>query len=306
MASNNVTLKIDEETKNRIIEFYEDFSLDISEDYVIFKAKYEKVSIKIYQNNKGEYKATFSGENAINEALIFDENAEINETEVKEKAEWLDLLDQIGSDEVGVGDLFGPTVVVAVYTSSKDIEYLKELGIKDSKKLSDTRIRELAPLLMKKLTYSSLTMPNNKLNEEIEKGNKKLVLEAKMHNQAHLNVLNKINKYVPIYIDQFLISSTYIKYLNDVTIAPNIYFKTKGESYYPSIAAASIIARYIFLIRMDELNEKYQTIFPLGAGKQVDDFLAEFLKNHEFSEVKDLVKAHFKNFKNIFDLKLDL
>lgn len=304
--ANNVTLKIEEETKNRIIEFYEDFSLSIVEDYVIFKAKYENVSIKIYQNKKGEYKAIFSGENALNEALIFDENAVLNESTTKEKAEWLDLLDQIGSDEVGVGDLFGPTVVVAVYTSSQDIEYLIELGVKDSKKLSDEKIREIAPKLMKKLSYSSLTMSNKKLNEEIEKGNKKLALEAKMHNQAHLNVLNKVNKCLPIYVDQFLVPTTYFKYLNDVTVVPNLHFKTKGESYYPSIAAASIIARYIFLIRMDEINTKYNTIFPLGAGKQVDDFLVEFLKTHEFSEVKDLVKAHFKNFSNAIDLKLDL
>ncbi|MCH5180406.1 MAG: ribonuclease HIII [Erysipelotrichales bacterium] len=304
--ANNVTLKIDEETKNRIIEFYEDFSLDIVEDYVIFKAKYENVSIKIYQNKKGEYKAIFSGENAINEALIFDENAVLNESTTKEKTEWLDLLDQIGSDEVGVGDLFGPTVVVAVYTSSKDIEYLVELGVKDSKKLSDEKIREIAPKLMKKLTYSSLTMSNKKLNEEMEKGNKKLALEAKMHNQAHLNVLNKVNKFLPIYVDQFLVPTTYLKYLSDAVVVPNLHFKTKGESYYPSIAAASIIARYIFLIRMDEINAKYNTTFPLGAGEQVDDFLVEFLKTHEFSEVKELVKAHFKNFSNAIDLKLDL
>lgn len=306
MANNSVTLKIDEETKNRIVEFYEDFSLDIVEDYVIFKAKYETVSIKIFQNKKGEYKAIFSGENALNGALIFDENAEIRETKVKEKAEWLDLLDQIGSDEVGVGDLFGPTVVVAAYTSSQDIEYLIELGVKDSKKLNDEKIREIAPKLMKKLTYSSLTMSNKKLNEEMKKGNKKLALEAKMHNQAHLNVLNKVNKCLPIYVDQFLVSTTYLKYLNDVTVVPNLHFKTKGESYYPSIAAASIIARYIFLVRMDELNKKYDTTFPLGAGKQADDFLVEFLKTHEFDEVKDLVKTHFKNFSNAIDLKLDL
>lgn len=295
----NVTLKIDEITKDKIIDFYNDFSVESLEDYVIFKAKYEDICIKIYQNNNGEYKATFSGENALNEALIFDENAQIKEKKEPISVTWLDELDQIGSDEVGVGDLFGPTVVVAVYASAKDIEYLKKIGIKDSKKLSDEKIREIAPKIMRKLTYSSLTMTNKKLNEEMEKGRKKLALEARMHNRAHLNVLKKINKDVPIYIDQFLPPKTYHKYLGEDDVALNIYFKTKGESYYPSIAAASIIARFIFLTRMDELNAQYKTCFPLGAGKQVDIFLLDFLNNHSKDEIKDLVKAHFKNFKNL-------
>ncbi len=299
MQNNCLSFKIDQKTKDKIQEFYKDFTSEINEDYVIFKAKYEDTTIKIYKNKKEELKATFTGKNAYNEASIFNSNFEVSEGKEHKHSTWLDILDQIGSDEVGVGDLFGPTVVVAVFTSSKDIEYLDKLGIKDSKKLTDNKIVELAPLLIKRLTYSSLTMTNQKLNTELEKGQKKLALEAKMHNQAHLNVLDRIQKYVPIYIDQFLSAQTYISYLHDVTIAPNIYFKCHGESSYPSVAAASIIARYIFLQKIAQLNKKYFTNFPLGAGKKVDEFLVEFMKTHELPEVKDLVKAHFKNFKDL-------
>lgn len=41
----------------------------------------------------------------------------------------------VGSDEVGTGDFFGPMTVVAVYVDAKQIPLLKELGVKDSKKL---------------------------------------------------------------------------------------------------------------------------------------------------------------------------
>ncbi len=296
--NNSVTLKIDAQTKDKIIDFYQDFKMDSTENYVIFFAKYENVVIKIYANKKGEFKALFSGENALKEAQIFDENASLNITKEKINDGWIDELDQIGSDEVGVGDLFGPTVVVACFVSTNDIPYLKSLGVNDSKKLTEEKILTIAPLLMERLPYSSLTMSNQKLNEMLEIGEKKLALEAKMHNCAQLNVLNKINKCVPIYLDQFLNPSAYYKYLENDTIVPNLYFKTKGESYYPSIACSSIIARYIFLTRMNELNEKYNVQFPLGAGQKVDEFLDDFLKSHSLEETKNLVKAHFVNFKN--------
>lgn len=296
--NNSVTLKIDAQTKDKIIDFYQDFKIDSTENYVIFFAKYENVVIKIYANKKGEFKALFSGENALKEAQIFDENASLNITKEKINEGWIDELDQIGSDEVGVGDLFGPTVVVACFVSTNDIPYLKSLGVNDSKKLTEEKILTIGPLLMERLPYSSLTMSNQKLNEMLEIGEKKLALEAKMHNCAQLNVLNKINKCVPIYLDQFLNPNTYYKYLENDTIVPNLYFKTKGESYYPSIACSSIIARYIFLTRMNELNEKYNVQFPLGAGQKVDEFLDDFLKSHSLEETKNLVKAHFVNFKN--------
>ncbi len=292
----NVSLKISEEQKKRIIEFYRDFVCDVKEQYVIFMAKFEKVVIKIYQNNKGEYTATFSGHNALNEALIFDKDAKLNE---KEHTEWINLDDQIGSDEVGVGDLFGPTVVVACYVKKSDIEFLRSLHVGDSKKISDEKIREIAPKLCEHLVSATLTMSNKKLNASLASGYKKLCLEAKMHNQAQLIVKNKIDKNVNVYIDQFLPPLTYIKYLANDDIIANLHFKTKGESYYPSIAAASIIARYKFLLYMDELNEKYGVKFPLGAGKDVDNFLEEFQKNHTLSEIRDLVKAHFANYKKI-------
>lgn len=296
MAS--VTLKIDLETKNHIIDFYQEFSIEHYEQYVIFYAKYEDVTIKIYQNKNNEFTALFSGKHALEEAKIFDQNAELNIVKDKEKTHWLDEFDQIGSDEVGVGDLFGPTIVVATFIKNNDIPFLRSLNIDDSKKLTDKRIREIAPKLMEKFTYATLIMSNKKLNDSLEKGLKKLELEAKMHNQAQLIVYNKIEKNVPVYLDQFLSPITYSKYLGNMDIVPNLHFKTKGESYYPSIAVSSIIARYKFLLYMDDLNNKYQTKFPFGAGKAVDDFLIEFSKTHKINEIETLVKKQFINYKN--------
>ena len=45
----------------------------------------------------------------------------------------------IGSDEVGTGDFFGPITVVAAYVKKEQIPLLKELGVKDSKNLTDEK-----------------------------------------------------------------------------------------------------------------------------------------------------------------------
>ena len=55
---------------------------------------------------------------------------------------------------------------------------------------------------------------------------------------------------------------------------------------------------------MKELNEKYQTHFPLGAGKNVDEFLVSFIKTHSLEETKNIVKAHFENFKKLEFIKI--
>ncbi|NLG33862.1 MAG: DUF3378 domain-containing protein, partial [Lentisphaerae bacterium] len=51
----------------------------------------------------------------------------------------------IGVDESGKGDFFGPLVIAAVYVDAPLIQVFRELGIKDSKRItSDAKARDLA------------------------------------------------------------------------------------------------------------------------------------------------------------------
>ncbi len=64
----------------------------------------------------------------------------------------------IGCDEVGVGDFFGGLVAVACYVKPSNISYLKELGVKDSKKLTDEKMQEIFPeLRLSRHSYKSLS-----------------------------------------------------------------------------------------------------------------------------------------------------
>lgn len=295
----SVTLKIDDITALKIKEFYEDSQLQNNGDYVFFHAKtIDEVVITIYQSSKG-FKVLFAGDNALNEALIWDDNAEFNKPKEKIISTWKDYFDQIGSDEVGTGDFFGPLIVVAAYTSKETINFLKTLGVDDSKKLTDSKILEIVPLILDVVTYSKLTCPPSKYNEMISKGESMNSIKAILHNEALHNVREKIkDSRVKCYVDQFCEPKLFYHYLEGKydAIFNNIHFETKAESYYPSVALASMIARYSFIKYLQEIGEKYNITIPKGASKKVDEFALELKEKIGLEEVEKLIKKNFKNY----------
>ena len=295
----SVTIKIDETIANKIKEFYLDSQIENFGEYVFFHAKsIDQVTITVYQSSKG-FKALFSGEKSLEEALIWDENASLNVAKERVKTEWMNTKDQIGSDEVGTGDFFGPIIVVACFTDQKLFHELNQLGINDSKKLTDEKILEIVPKIIDKVIYSKLTCPPSKYNEMIEKGHSMNSIKAILHNEVLHNVRSKINSSSTIcYVDQFCEPNLFYHYLEGKydAIFNNIHFETKAESHYPSVALASMIARYSFIKYLQEIEEKYNITIPKGASKKVDEFALELKEKIGLEEVEKLIKKNFKNY----------
>ncbi|PAI66054.1 hypothetical protein APW74_09320, partial [Staphylococcus aureus] len=57
----------------------------------------------------------------------------------------------------GSGDYFGPLTVCAAFVTKEHVPILKTLGVDDSKKLTDTKIVELAEQLVAFIPHSLLT-----------------------------------------------------------------------------------------------------------------------------------------------------
>lgn len=296
-----VTLKLNAERYNEIKTFYADFTLSCPlGDYVDFIAKKNNVTITGYLTSKQTKKITFSGEDPLKEALLWDQNASLPEKkESTVPTSWVDIEEQIGSDEVGVGDLLLPMIVVAAYVKPTQIKRLRELGVTDSKKLTDTKIRQIGPELVKEFEYSKLTLPNEKYNEMLSKGENINSLKAKMHNRALSNLHEKYIDVFRIYVDEFVNEKKFYSYLSkdDEPIVRDISFKTKGESYFPSVALASVIARYAFLLEKDKLEKEYGIEFPFGASKQADAFVEKLKEKLPKEAIDNLVKINFKNYK---------
>ncbi len=142
--------------------------------------------------------------------------------------------------------------------------------MKDSKDLKDPQIIEIAKLLIKTIPYSLLVLKNEKYNQMQEKGMSQGKMKALLHNQAISNLLRKMNGVKPeaILIDQFAEPGIYFKHLSGRDIVKEkTFFSTKAESIHLSVAAASIIARYSFLIEMDKLSREAGMTIPKGAGR---------------------------------------
>lgn len=293
-----ITLKIDQVTLNKMENFYCNELTRIEKNYILWKAKtIDDVNITIYYSKNG-FKALFSGDVALKEAKIWSADAKINEPKKRTQYHWLSLDNQIGSDEVGTGDFFGPIIVVASYIEEKDIPYLKELNVNDSKKISDEKILQIVPLLLDKIIFSKLTLSNIKYNQLIKKGYSMNKIKAILHNHALKKVRDKIKKNVNFYVDQFCDVDLYFSYLSEEkeVINHNITFKTKGESQYPSIAVSSMIARYCFLKELSLIGQKYNLIIPKGASEEVDRFANDFIHHYGISELEKIAKINFKNY----------
>ena len=299
MSQTTVTLKIDLEKANKIKDFYQDSQIENNGEYIFFHAKtIDNVSVTIYSSSKG-YKVLFSGVKALEEAQIWDQNAEANIPKVKVKSEWKDIYEQIGSDEVGTGDFFGPVIVVASYVSTETIKLLKELGVDDSKKITDEKILDIVPKILDKVIYSRLTCTPTKYNELQDKGESMNSIKAILHNEALHNVRSKIhNQNVKCYVDQFCEPGLFYRYLQGKydAIYNNIHFETKAESYYPSVAVSSMIARYSFIKYLEEIEQKFGVKIPKGASKKVDEFALELKDKIGLEEITKLVKKNFKSY----------
>lgn len=299
-----VTIQLNNSQYSLLINAYKDYEVPSNGDYICFSAIYNGTRITVYRNKKDEKKATFVNGNCLEEARRFDINAAENEVKRIVKEDWLDLTNQIGSDEVGVGDLLLPMIVVAAYVDDNDTKTLIDLGIHDSKKITDKRIMELGPKLIKLFDgkFSKLTLSNAKYNEMLKKGENLNSMKARMHNQALANMLEAHKDAKHVYVDQFVNEDKYYSYLaKDAKIVDKIVFRTKGESYYPSVALASVIARYSFLLTKEKIEERYKMEIPFGAAVKADEVSKLFIKKYGKEEFKKIAKLNFKNCRDLLN-----
>ncbi len=276
-----------------MLDFYRPLVKISDRDHIHAIIKDDNLTITIYHTGK----VMFQGK-AAEEAFFFWHESfgidlPIQKSESKESVDF--FTESIGSDESGVGDYFGPLTVCAAYVSKKDKTTLEALGVKDSKSLSDDTIKRIGPKLIKQITYSLLVLDNEKYNTLIDKGYNGNTLKAYLHAQTHKKISAKLSTSVPVIVDQFCEEKTYMNYLNQFKnpIRPDI-FMTKAETHYASVAAASIIARYAFLVNLNKLSAKAGMKLLKGANKHVDAQASKLIKAGGMSTLQKYAKIHFK------------
>ncbi|MFR5985002.1 MAG: ribonuclease HIII [Bacilli bacterium] len=295
-------IRVDNETKKLMADFYKDMKRDKTPPYAIFQADTGDTIVTLYESGK----AMFQGVSADIEAGMWEsigkdkENIDyfIDREEVKEKKEETTIpidISSVGSDEVGTGDYYGPIVVTASYVNKDDIPFLTELGVKDSKKLSDEQILKIVPKIIKKIKYKTIMLSNKEYNKNYGKDMNMNKIKAVLHNKV-LTEMVKDNEYDYIVVDQFEPESSYYKHLSEVpSPLKGITFITKAEDKCLSVACSSLISRYIFVKEIDKLGDKYGIFLPKGANYYVEDVGIKLVEKYGVNVLKEVAKLNFSN-----------
>ena len=305
-----IVFKVSDNIKKQVIEHYYDMREEKTPPYAVFQVKQYDCVVTLYESGK----VMFQGLGADIEASMWkdlenhfndrDIDKETKAKEEKEDDKTYYYYDAIGSDEVGTGDYFGPIVVTATLVNKDTRKLLEELKIMDSKKMTDEKILRCAPIIMKKIPYVTFTLSNEKFNDLSNKGFNMNKIKAILHNRVLYELSNKDLSYHKIIVDQFTTPRSYFSYLKQENITDNvtkITFLTKGESKHLSVAAASVISRYIFLQEMDKLSKKYGVNILKGASDKVDEVGKQIVKKYGKVELNKIAKINFKNTEKILN-----
>lgn len=303
MQQTTITLKVCEETKRQMIEFFADLKREKTPPYAIFQAKDGDTVVTLYESGK----AVFQGKDAdlasdfwIETEKIHNGSANTTDSREKEKKKVEKVLpiriNSIGSDEVGTGDYFGPIVVTASYVSKDNIDFLLDLKVKDSKKLSDEQIIQIVPKIIQRIPYQTFILKNKEYNLRKSENINMNQMKAILHNKVLYELKSKNYPYQYIVVDQFEPAASYYKHIQATSKKVNdIFFLTKAEDQCLSVACSSLISRYIFLKEMNSLSKEIGMNLPKGAGPMVDEVAKKVVEKYGKEKLNEIAKLNFKN-----------
>ena len=206
-------------------------------------------------------------------------------------------IERIGIDESGKGDYFGPLVIAAVFVDATTQEELVLMNVRDSKKISDGRILELAPDIKTICPHSVIAIGPQKYNELYAKIKNLNRLLAWGHAKALENLLERVSCERAI-SDQFGDERLILNALQQKGRKIVLEQRTKAESDL-AVAAASILARAEFLIRLKRLSDEVGTTLPKGASLAVELAGKMVVKKHGEERLRAVAKLHFKTTKAV-------
>jgi ribonuclease HIII len=204
----------------------------------------------------------------------------------------------VGTDEAGKGDYFGSLVAAGVYVNAEIREQLHTLGVRDGKKLSDSRIRELAREIRMRWGHYATSievtpLQYNALYADFKrKGQNLNNLLASLHAKAIKHLHNRLDCR-HVLVDRFAKRADVLEsQLQPLTSTIELVQVPKAEGDI-AVAAASIIARETFLRRLEQLSKRFDIQLPKGATSVID-VGRKFVEQHGAEALRHVAKLHFR------------
>lgn len=201
-------------------------------------------------------------------------------------------IERIGIDESGKGDYFGPLVIAAVFVDATTQGELALMQVRDSKKISDGRVLEMAPDIKMICPHNIIAIGPKKYNELYGKIRNLNRVLAWGHAKALETLLERVACSRAI-SDQFGDERLILNALQEKGRKITLEQRTRAESDL-AVAAASILARAEFLLRLKRLSDEVGTTLPKGASPAVELAARMVIKKHGRERLDSVAKLHFK------------
>ena len=180
-----------------------------------------------------------------------------------------------GIDEAGRGPVIGPLILCGVCFEESQLTFLKKIGVRDSKKLSPKRRKELAKTIKDKCFSFEIIKVSAK---EIDKRETDRITLNRLEELKMVDIINKLKPDV-IYIDAVDVNEERFgkSIERSLDYSPNkIISKHRADDTFPIVSAASIIAKDTRDDVIDKFKQKYGDI---GSGYPSDKRTTDFLRN---------------------------
>ncbi|HSX38638.1 MAG TPA: ribonuclease HIII [Chlamydiales bacterium] len=283
--STKIDLKFADKLKNDLSK--QGFTLS-RPPYTVFSAKKPGISCTLYESGslivQGKQKDPF--------IEFYLEPEILQEFRYSHAEAHLDTTPHIGMDEAGKGDFFGPLCIAAVFADSSGIQKMHEMGVRDSKRMSDGSVLKIAAQIRSSYCYTVIRLFPKKYNELYAKFKNLNRLLGWAHAAALEDMIRKTGCHDAL-LDQFANPYVMENALKQKKIEANLKQKVRGEEDLV-VAAASILARAAFLEGLETLSQEYQTQLPKGAAAVVTATGKKLIETFGPEILEKVAKTHFK------------
>jgi ribonuclease HII len=204
-----------------------------------------------------------------------------------------------GVDDAGRGPVIGPLVVAGIGIEEEKLDRLRQLGVKDSKKLSPGARLKLSieiPEVVDEYHIVELEAAHlDRVVNHSPKFQRLNLLEAR----AMAEVIEKLKPHL-VYVDASDTRPERFKnnILENLSFKPKLVSEHHADEKYPSVSAASILAKVRRDSRIEELRKEYGEI---GSGYAHDPITVRFLSEYYLinQDFPPIVRRSWKTLRNI-------
>src|SRR6056297_616053 len=210
----------------------------------------------------------------------------------------------LGIDDAGRGPVIGPMILAGCLVDKKHERYLKRIGVKDSKNITQKRREFLEEKIKEKVENFHLEIISaDEIDQKNSEGLKLNELEAE-HFAKIINKMNGRDEIMKVVVDcpspNILKWSDYLKTKINNLKNLEIFCEHKADQNHVSVAAASILAKCVREKEMKKLKEEFGE--EVGSGYCSDPLTMRFLDEYALKH-KDsgLFRKTWITWKKAFD-----